>query len=110
MNIIQQLEKEQVEKLSAGRTIPDFQPGDTVLVNVKVVEGSRSRVQVFQGDTQHAHPVAGSRVGGLRLVHLLLFGQVLGAVREAPEFGIDLGQREKRTLLFYFGFHALTFM
>ena len=49
MNIIQQLEKEQVEKLSAGKTIPDFQPGDTVLVNVKVVEGERSRVQAYEG-------------------------------------------------------------
>src|SRR5690242_10020276 len=49
MNIIQQLEKEQVEKLSAGKDIPDFQPGDTVLVNVKVVEGDRSRVQAYEG-------------------------------------------------------------
>ena len=49
MNIIQQLEKEQVEKLSAGRNIPDFQPGDTVLVNVNVVEGERKRVQAFEG-------------------------------------------------------------
>ena len=44
MDIIQQLDKEQVEKLSAGKDIPDFAPGDTVLVNVKVVEGDKSRV------------------------------------------------------------------
>ena len=49
MNIIQQLEKEQVEKLSAGKNIPDFGPGDTVLVNVKVVEGERSRIQAYEG-------------------------------------------------------------
>ena len=49
MNIIQQLEKEQVEKLSAGKEIPDFQPGDTVLVNVKVVEGDKTRVQAYEG-------------------------------------------------------------
>lgn len=49
MNLIQTLEKEQVEKLSAGKTIPDFAPGDTVLVNVKVVEGERSRVQAYEG-------------------------------------------------------------
>src|SRR5208283_4705572 len=49
MNIIQQLEKEQVEKLSAGKGIPDFAPGDTVLVNVKVVEGDKSRVQAYEG-------------------------------------------------------------
>jgi large subunit ribosomal protein L19 len=49
MNIIQQLEKEQVERLSAGKDIPDFQPGDTLLVNVKVVEGDKTRVQAYEG-------------------------------------------------------------
>ena len=49
MDIIQQLDKEQVERLSAGKEIPDFQPGDTVLVNVKVVEGDKSRVQAYEG-------------------------------------------------------------
>jgi large subunit ribosomal protein L19 len=39
MNLIQQLEQEQVAKLTANKEIPDFQPGDTLLVNVKVVEG-----------------------------------------------------------------------
>ncbi len=49
MNIIEQLDKEQVAKLSAGKDIPDFEPGDTVLVNVKVVEGDKSRVQAYEG-------------------------------------------------------------
>jgi large subunit ribosomal protein L19 len=49
MNLIQQLEQEQVAKLSAGKDIPDFGPGDTVIVNVKVVEGERSRVQGYEG-------------------------------------------------------------
>jgi large subunit ribosomal protein L19 len=49
MNLIQTLEKEQVEKLSAGKTIPEFGPGDTVLVNVKVVEGDKSRIQAYEG-------------------------------------------------------------
>src|ERR1700675_3282058 len=49
MNLLQQLEKEQVAKLSAGKEIPDFRPGDTVLVNYKVVEGERSRVQAYEG-------------------------------------------------------------
>ncbi|HZL29764.1 MAG TPA: 50S ribosomal protein L19 [Pseudolabrys sp.] len=49
MNLIQTLEKEQVEKLSAGKTIPDFGPGDTVLVNVKVIEGDKTRVQAYEG-------------------------------------------------------------
>ena len=49
MNLIQQLEKEQLDKLSAGRDIPDFEPGDTVIVNVKVVEGERTRIQAYEG-------------------------------------------------------------
>lgn len=49
MNLIQTLEKEQVERLSVGRTIPEFGPGDTVLVNVKVKEGDKSRVQAYEG-------------------------------------------------------------
>ena len=49
MDLIQQIDKEQLEKLSAGKDIPDFQPGDTVLVNVKVVEGDKSRVQAYEG-------------------------------------------------------------
>ena len=49
MNIIQQLEKEQFDKLSATKTIPEFGPGDTVIVNVKVVEGERTRVQAYEG-------------------------------------------------------------
>src|SRR5215468_2872886 len=49
MNLIQQLEKEQIAKLSTGKEIPDFQPGDTLLVNVKVVEGERTRIQGYEG-------------------------------------------------------------
>jgi large subunit ribosomal protein L19 len=49
MNIIEELEKEQVEKLTADRPIPEFSPGDTLRVNVKVVEGTRERVQAFEG-------------------------------------------------------------
>jgi large subunit ribosomal protein L19 len=49
MNIIQELEKEQMAKLSAGKDIPEFGPGDTIVVNVKVVEGDRTRVQAYEG-------------------------------------------------------------
>ncbi len=49
MNIIAQIEKEQMDKLSAGKTVPDFGPGDTVIVNVKVKEGERTRVQAYEG-------------------------------------------------------------
>ncbi len=49
MNLLKQIENEQMAKLTAGKEIPDFQPGDTVIVNVKIVEGERSRVQAYEG-------------------------------------------------------------
>ena len=49
MNIIEQLEKEQVAALTKKRKVPEFGPGDTVRVNVKVVEGERTRVQAYEG-------------------------------------------------------------
>lgn len=49
MNIIEQLEQEQVAKLAEARPIPEFQAGDTLRVHVKVIEGSRERIQVFEG-------------------------------------------------------------
>ena len=49
MNVLQQLEAEQVTKLVANRAVPPFQPGDTVKVSVRVVEGERERIQAFEG-------------------------------------------------------------
>ena len=49
MNILEQIEKDQVEKLMEGKVIPEFAPGDTVKVNVKVIEGTRERIQAFEG-------------------------------------------------------------
>jgi len=49
MNIIAELEAEQAAKLSESKTLPAFQPGDTVIVNVKVKEGERTRVQAYEG-------------------------------------------------------------
>ena len=49
MNIIQQLEAEQAAAIAAKRTFPDFEPGDTVRVLVRVTEGSRTRVQAYEG-------------------------------------------------------------
>ena len=49
MNIIEEIDREQIEKLTESRPIPDFAPGDTVRVKVKVIEGSRERVQAFEG-------------------------------------------------------------
>lgn len=47
MNLIQQIEAEEIAK--AGKTIPEFRPGDTVRVGVRVVEGERTRVQAYEG-------------------------------------------------------------
>jgi large subunit ribosomal protein L19 len=49
MNLIKEIETEQVAKLSAGKDIPDFRSGDTLIVNVKIVEGERTRVQAYEG-------------------------------------------------------------
>jgi large subunit ribosomal protein L19 len=49
MNIIETLEREQITKLTKERGVPDFSPGDTVRVNVQVVEGQTKRVQAFEG-------------------------------------------------------------
>lgn len=49
MNLLLQLEQEQMERLAAERAVPDFKAGDTLRVNVKVIEGNRERVQAFEG-------------------------------------------------------------
>ena len=49
MNLLKQIEQEQIARLTANKEIPEFGPGDTVIVNVKVVEGERSRVQAYEG-------------------------------------------------------------
>ena len=49
MNLIDELEQEHMAELTAEKSVPDFQPGDTVKVNVKVIEGSRERLQAFEG-------------------------------------------------------------
>lgn len=49
MNLIQELEQEQIGRLAAERGVPAFKAGDTLRVNVKVIEGNRERVQAFEG-------------------------------------------------------------
>lgn len=49
MNVIQQLEKEQMDALTANKEIPTFAPGDTLKVNVRVIEGTRERIQAYEG-------------------------------------------------------------
>lgn len=49
MNLLQELEEEQIARLVAERPVPDFRPGDTVRVHVRVIEGNRERIQAFEG-------------------------------------------------------------
>jgi len=49
MNVIQKLEQAEIARVTEGKTIPEFSPGDTLRVNVKVVEGTRERVQAYEG-------------------------------------------------------------
>ena len=49
MNIIENLEKEQIAKLTEGKNVPSFKPGDTLKVHTKVKEGDRERIQVYEG-------------------------------------------------------------
>ena len=49
MNILETFERDELAKLTKGKEMPAFEPGDTVQVNVKVVEGERSRIQTYEG-------------------------------------------------------------
>ena len=49
MNIIESIEQEEIARLTANKAVPSFAPGDTVIVNVNVVEGTRKRVQAYEG-------------------------------------------------------------
>jgi large subunit ribosomal protein L19 len=71
-NIIEELEAEESARLLEGKKIPDFQPGDTVRVNVKIKEGERERVQAYEG------VVIGRSGGGLQenfTVRKISFGE-----------------------------------
>ena len=49
MNIVEKISKDQIDKVLEGRPVPEFGPGDTLKVHVKVIEGTRERVQIFEG-------------------------------------------------------------
>jgi len=49
MNIVEKISKDQINKVVEGRPVPEFGPGDTLKVHVKVIEGTRERVQIFEG-------------------------------------------------------------
>ena len=81
-SIIEQLDAEQVAKLSANKTVPEFAPGDTVIVNVKVKEGERTRLQAYEG------VVIARNGGGLNesfTVRKISYGE--GVERAFPVYG-----------------------
>ena len=49
MNIVEKISKDQIDKVLESRPVPEFGPGDTLKVHVKVIEGTRERVQIFEG-------------------------------------------------------------
>ena len=103
MNIIEQLDREQMAEVEARRTIPDFASGDTVRVNVRVTEGTRTRLQAFEG------VCIGRSGGGLNqtfTVRKLSYGE--GVERVFPLFSpliesVDVVRRGKvrRAKLYY---------
>ncbi len=102
MNLLQQLEAEHIEEL--GKTIPDFSPGDTIRVGFKVTEGTRTRIQNYEG-------VCISRKGGDRLaasftVRKISFGE--GVERVFPLYSPQISEitvvrrgRVRRAKLYY---------
>jgi large subunit ribosomal protein L19 len=103
MNIIQQLEAEQAAAIADKRTIPAFQPGDTLRVNVRVVEGSRTRVQAYEGVCIAR---SGSGLNESFTVRKISYGE--GVERVFPMYsplveGVDVVRRGKvrRAKLYY---------
>ena len=79
MNVIQQLEREEFERLASARKTPDFRPGDTVRVNVRIKEGERERVQAYEGVCIAR---AGSGINESFTVRKISFGE--GVERQFP--------------------------
>ena len=87
MNTIQQLEQEQVAALSAKGTAPEFAPGDTVRVNVKVIEGTRERIQAFEGVCIARK--GGNGIAGSFTVRKISFGEGVERVFPLHSTNID---------------------
>ena len=79
MNLLQQIEAEEVAKLKGDKTFPQFQPGDTLRINVKIKEGDRERVQAFEGVCIAR---AGSGINETFTVRKISFGE--GVERKFP--------------------------
>ena len=122
MNLLQQLEQEQVEKLAANRPVPKFQPGDTVRVGVKVVEGERERIQIFEGVcigrknagvnsnfTLNATPSSGPNGGDLKFQPLQAIENIDPRLAQAVQ-KMRPGETFPQVIETRFGFHILKLM
>src|SRR4028118_935150 len=105
MNLLQQLEAEQIETLTANRAIPEFRPGDTLRVGVRVVEGDRTRVQNFEGVSIAR---ANRGMGSSFTVRKISFGE--GVERVFPLYSPSIDSIEvvrrgavRRAQLYYLG-------
>ena len=103
MNLIETLEKEEVARITKGKTVPSFDPGDTLKVNVKIKEGDRERVQAYEGVCIAR---AGAGLNANFTVRKISFGE--GVERVFPVFSpsvesIDVVRRGKvrRAKLYY---------
>jgi large subunit ribosomal protein L19 len=103
MNLIETLEKEEIARVAAGKTVPSFDPGDTVRVNVRIKEGERERVQAYEGVCIAR---AGSGLNANFTVRKISFGE--GVERVFPLFSptvdsIEVVRRGKvrRAKLYY---------
>ena len=72
MDVMQMLDKEAVQKLTAARAVPEFRPGDTLKVMLRVIEGERERVQAFEGVDQRV--IEARRIEELSLGDFVLSG------------------------------------
>src|ERR1700754_1981624 len=103
MNLIQTLEKEEIARITKGKTVPSFDPGDTLRVNVKIKEGDRERVQAYEGICIAR---SGSGLNANFTVRKISFGE--GVERVFPLFSptvasIEVGRRGavRRAKLYY---------
>jgi large subunit ribosomal protein L19 len=103
MNLLETLEREEIARITAGKTIPSFDPGDTLRVNVKIKEGDRERVQAYEGVCIAR---SGSDLNANFTVRKISFGE--GVERVFPLFSptvesIDVVRRGKvrRAKLYY---------